>query len=210
VLGEEIVDALFDFGAKSRVPSEQTARYDRLVEHFDAAANAVLREHGAHDVRFMGAVQSLLRAQVAKTLLAIGVELGELKRFEQAIGAFDDLIARFTPTSAPDLCEYLAGALFNKGGALIHLGRPAEAIAAYDDLIARFTGASELMLRQRVAMALVNKGVALWQLGFAAEAIASYDEVVALFSDANDAILREQVVAALFNKGLTLSKPDRS
>jgi hypothetical protein len=45
--------------------------------------------------RFGAAPEAALRAQVAKALVNKGVTLGELKRSEEAIVAYDDMVARF-------------------------------------------------------------------------------------------------------------------
>ena len=79
---------------------------------------------------------------------------------EEAIAAYDDLLARFGAATELPLREQVAKALFNKGVTLGALGRSEDAIAVYDDLLARFGAATELPLRELVAKALFNKGPA--------------------------------------------------
>jgi tetratricopeptide (TPR) repeat protein len=80
---------------------------------------------------------------------------------DEAIAAYDALIAGFEDASEPALREQFAGALFNKSITLGQLNRTEKAIAVYDALIARFEDASEPVLREQVAKALNNKRITL-------------------------------------------------
>jgi tetratricopeptide (TPR) repeat protein len=81
-----------------------------------------------------------------------------LGRFEEAIVAYDDLVARFKDAADPDIREHVAKALYNKGVALGELGRPEAAIVVYDDLVARFKDATEPGIREQVSSAENERG----------------------------------------------------
>ena len=90
--------------------------------------------------------------------------LNFLNRSDEAIAAYDEVVARFGTAAEPSLCERVALALLNKGDVLGYLKRNDEAIAVYDNVVARFGEATEPELRKLVAKALLNKGVVLNRL----------------------------------------------
>jgi tetratricopeptide (TPR) repeat protein len=137
-----------------------------------------------------------LRLPDAVALFNKGSHLGSLGRNEEAIAAYDDLLARFGNATELPLLKQVAMGLFNKGVTLFTLGHDEEAIAAYDDLLARFGSATELPLLEEVAIALRNKGFALGTLGRNEEAIAAYDDLLARFGNTTELPLLEQAAAA--------------
>src|SRR6516225_8598717 len=144
------------------------------------------------------------RLSDAQALLNKGRTLGELRRREEAIAVYDDLIARFGNATELALREHVVLALLDKGNTLGELRRREEAIAVYDDLLARVGNATELALRERVALALLDKGNTLRALRRREEAIAVYDDLIARFGNATELALRERVALALLDKGNTL------
>ncbi|MDR3516458.1 MAG: hypothetical protein P4M00_11610, partial [Azospirillaceae bacterium] len=148
-----IVNRGFRLGQLGR-GAEAIAVYDTVIERFENAPEAALRE------------------QVATALVNKGVTLGQLGRSAEAIAVYDTVIERFENAPEAALREQVATALRNKGFRLGQLGHSAEAIAVYDTLIERFENAPEAALREQVATALRNKGFRLGQLGHSAEAIA--------------------------------------
>ncbi len=115
--------------------------------------------------RFEAATESPLRESVANALFNKGVALGALGRSEEAIAAYDDLLARFGSAIELPLRELVANALVNKGIMLGALGRSEDAIVVYDDLLARFMRRPSRRCANEVANALFNKGVTLGALG---------------------------------------------
>ena len=67
-----------------------------------------------------------------------------LGRSEDAIAAYDDVLARFGAATELPLRELVAKALVNKGVTLGALGRSEDAIAAYEDVLARFGAADRI------------------------------------------------------------------
>ena len=132
---------------------------------------------------------------------AIGVAQGRIDDVEAEIAAYDDTIARFGSSAAPELEERVARALVNKGIAQGRAGDAEAEIAAYDDVVARFGSSEAPELREQVAKALVYKGITQGQIGDTGAEIAAYDDVVARFGSNEAPELREQVAKALVYKG---------
>ena len=150
-----------------------------------------------------------MRALRARALYNKAFTLNQLGRSDEAIAAYDDLVARFGAAPELPLREQVALALFNKGWTLGHLDRSEEAIATYDDVVARFGAAPELPLREQVAKALFNKGERLGEIDRGEAELAIYDDVVARFGTAAELPLREVVITALVNKGIRLGQLNR-
>jgi tetratricopeptide (TPR) repeat protein len=142
---------------------------------------------------------------VAKALFNQGALLDALGRSEEALHAYEELVARFGDRPEPALAEQVAKALFNKGFSLGVLGRSGEALSAYGELVSRFGDRPELALAESVAKALVNQGVRLGLLGRSEEELKVYDELASHFGDRPEPVLAEQVAKALVNKGVRLS-----
>ena len=96
--------------------------------------------------RFGAATELALRDPVANALFNKGFSLGALDRSEEAIAAYDEVVARFGAATELSLREQVAKALVNKGFRLGALGQNEEAIAVYDDVVARLGAATELAL----------------------------------------------------------------
>jgi predicted O-linked N-acetylglucosamine transferase (SPINDLY family) len=139
-----------------------------------------------------------------------------MKRFEEALRCFDDVLA-----IKPDIVETLnnrglalaelgrfgaalasyeaalaidprhAGVLNNRGLALTEMRRPDEALASYE---------AALAIEPNYADALYNRGAALLRLNCVAEALASYDAVLAL---------HPRHVDALYNRATALLRLSR-
>jgi tetratricopeptide (TPR) repeat protein len=167
---------------------EATAACNDLLARYGSATEPSIREHVA--------VARRLRDALSRALRSKGVELGELGRREEAIAAYDDLLACFGSATEPSIREDVARALCNKGVELGELGRREEAIASYDDLLARFGSATEPSIREDVAVAFCNKGVELGQLGRREEATAACNDLLARYGSATEPSIREHVAVA--------------
>jgi len=148
--------------------------------------------------------------RAALALYNRGSALGLLKRDEEELQSYDELLRRFGDTTELAVHEWLAKALFNKGIILGQLDRREEEIQAYDEVVRRFGDAKEPPLQEVVATALFNKGATLGQLNRHEDAIRAYEELSRRFGDATEAVPRESVGRALVNKGTTLGRLDRS
>jgi predicted O-linked N-acetylglucosamine transferase (SPINDLY family) len=135
----------------------------RQPGHFDALHMLGVSEHQ------LGNLQSaerlvrhslLVDPQSAASRYALGVILSALRRNDEALVCFDDLI-----NVTPDFVD----AHIKRGLLLSGLGRFAEAIISYDNAIA---------IDARHLDALQHKGEALHYLGRFAEAIACYNQIL--------------------------------
>jgi tetratricopeptide (TPR) repeat protein len=140
--------------------------------------------------------------RMGRTLIIKGLTLRKLDRNEDAIAAYDDLIARYGDSNVEALREQVAIALINKGVILNNLQRRDEAIAVNDDVIARYGDSNVEKLRIQVARALFSK--ALKFDGF--EAIAIYDDLIKRYCLSDAELLREKVADALFWKSCELAR----
>jgi tetratricopeptide (TPR) repeat protein len=157
--------------------SERSLRADTGTDQAQGALADQLDQKLALAAKYVGgaaAAADASQAQQALNTLNRGALFGQLGRNDEAVAAYDEVIARFKDAGEPRLREQVAMALVNKGARLGQLGRNDEAVATYDEVIGRFTDAVEPGLREQVAKALLNKGVMLGQLGRGAEAVAVY------------------------------------
>jgi tetratricopeptide (TPR) repeat protein len=176
---------------------EELAAYDLTID-----ANDLLARRGRRE--------QVLAERVARALFNKGVTLATLKRNDEALATYDDLLRRFIDASELAVRLQVAKALRNKGVTLATLDRNEEAIGAYDELLRRFVDASEPALREQVAPVLFNRGATLSTLNRTEEALAAYDELLRRFADAPEPSLRAQVAMTLVNKGFTLGNLDRN
>jgi len=65
-----------------------------------------------------------------------GVTLGRLDRHEEALSAYDEVVARFGKAGEVALREPVAKAMAYKGITLGQLDRHEEALSAYDEVVA--------------------------------------------------------------------------
>ena len=83
--------------------------------------------------RFGDAIETAIREQVAKALQEKGASFVHLKRYEDAIAAYDALVGRFGDATEAVIREQVAMALVNKGWCFDALERYEDGIATYDD-----------------------------------------------------------------------------
>ena len=95
--------------------------------------------------RFGTAEELGLREQVATALFNKGTSCGELRKPEQAIECYSEVINRFGTAEELVLRERVASALVNKGVNLDELKKH----DSYDDIIIRFGAAEELACASR-------------------------------------------------------------
>ena len=155
------------------------------------------------------ASQSVDSPQVPVPIIALvltmkAVAHSELGETEAAVALWDEVFKRFGNSTAPELQEWVAQALFAKGLACGERGDFEAEIALYDEVVKRFGDSDRPELQERVAKALINKGIVCGEredFDFEA-AVALYDEVVKRFGDSTAPELQEWVAVALVNKGV--------
>jgi tetratricopeptide (TPR) repeat protein len=99
--------------------------------------------------------------QVAQSLYNAGIALGQLKRTDEAIAVFDEVVSRYGSAPEATLRLLVANALLNKSMTLGLLKKLEETILVCDEVVSRYGSAPEGGLRELVADAFNVKGFAL-------------------------------------------------
>jgi tetratricopeptide (TPR) repeat protein len=120
------------------------------------------------------------RAAEGEALSNLGAALSGLRRYDEALAAYQDAAAIFRQTRNR---AAEGTALNNRGIVLRALRRYDEALAAYQDAVAIFREAGD---RHGLAMALGNLGNVFQSLGRSAEAIDAYREAIGIFRRTGD------------------------
>lgn len=150
-----------------------------------------------------------LHDYVARALGGKGHNLDGLGRIEEAIAAYDEVIARFVSSTEPEVIRWVAWARVDKVRDLLKLQRYREAIALADEVVQQASVEGSEDLSRQLGWALSDKARALEELEWPEEALATFDEIIARFSVSLDASLVEQTAAVLVDKGRLLSRMDR-
>ena len=72
-----------------------------------------------------------------------GHSLRNLKRYDDAIGAFDEVVQKYTDQESPRVQAWVACSLSSKAEILSELGQRREALAVCDELDRRFGGTKD-------------------------------------------------------------------
>jgi tetratricopeptide (TPR) repeat protein len=154
---------------------------------------------------------ALVNRGVAKAQL--GQPLEAVADFDQAIAILERLVGQVAGQEGPvEWVENLAGALLNRGSALISLGRRVEAAADCDQAIEILRWLVEqegcLELSNDLAGVLMNRGMTLEDLHRLKEAQAAYDQAIAirrrLVEQEGRHELANDLATALVNRGNVL------
>ena len=119
-----------------------------------------------------------------KALVYKAVTLGQHKRGEEAVVAYDEVVRRFGDAPEAALREQVAQALVYKAVTLGQLKRGEEEVVVYDEVVRRFGDALEAALREQVGKALVYKGVTLAVSGRLPEAQAILETALTKYEGA--------------------------
>lgn len=208
LLAEHLTD-----GSRRHVLDATPAAFFDLPEVRDLLAEYATqpqksRSTGGSVVRDTTAPNEQIQKSIA--LLRKGLELQVSGRHQDAIGAFNDLVRRFTYVDETRLLRQVALALVMKGFSLSALDRVEEALGTYDQVVQRFSGTEEEGLLVPLVSAMLGKGLALESLSRFEEAVKSYDELVGRFSTVNNTTLLLQVALALVGKGVALENLGRT
>ena len=178
----------------------------QLQEEINAALNERTFEKVVEIVNKAVGSQPASMSEVAESrevwlLHRKAIAFHELKNYQAAILAYEEVIARFCASNVAALQIEAARALINKGVAQGQLGDFVAGVAACEQAIERFGESDVPELQVVVARAWINKGEALGQLGDLAAAIAACEEAIERFGGSNTLDLQVAVARALFNKG---------
>ncbi|MEQ1890782.1 MAG: tetratricopeptide repeat protein [Alphaproteobacteria bacterium] len=126
--------------------------------------------------------------------------LGQLGRQQEAIAAYDDVIARYDASIAPELQEWVARALVSKGVELALSEQLQKAIDVWDKVIQRYGASDASALQEHVANALYNKAASLILLGQYRAGIAACDDIIARYGQDKRPEIRPVMRGAYFYK----------
>lgn len=94
---------------------------------------------------------------IAETLIQKGHSLSEIKDYNKALDAFNEVLYRFNEHSSNEaMQEQIAIALLNKGFILGLMHDSTVAMGTYNELIERFKESQNRIIQEQVAQALVN------------------------------------------------------
>jgi tetratricopeptide (TPR) repeat protein len=111
---------------------------------------------------------------VAFALRNKGVRLGMLDRHGEAIGSYDELLARFGDAPDTKLREQVAAALLNKGVRLKKLRRYEDALAVFEELLNRYGSEAGTQFRVEAARGRLNRADTLLRLRRIGQALRAY------------------------------------
>ena len=94
---------------------------------------------------------------VAMALYFKGTLLGGLKRPEEALATYDEVVHRFRDSVEPAVLESVASAFVEKGIILDELNRSGEALAAFEEVVRRFWGNDSPVFRRATDRGLLGK-----------------------------------------------------
>lgn len=142
--------------------------------------------------------------EIAKGLIRVARELGELERGDEAVRLLDEVVELYDDAPAPVLQVAVAAALVSKSACLGRLGRQSEVLDVSDAILARFGTSQEANIQSEVRAARLNKATALLELGRHEEALAVYDDALPSANDTVDAACRDQLMHGLVNRAAAL------
>jgi tetratricopeptide (TPR) repeat protein len=195
----------FALSGKAYAVAEVTGREEEAVEAFAALLAHAARRKPPRTER----KARRRRDEAAAARVSQGSLLLRLGRPEQALAAYDAVIAADGADDQPAAARPLANAWYGRAFALGELGRWEEAMAACDDALARLEGVGGRGVARSVASILYKKGYLMGTLGRRGEAIAAWDALMARFGDAEEPALRRYVRRALDAKVDALALDDR-
>lgn len=140
---------------------------------------------------------SLAAEEVARCLLNIGFVYGQLKRPEEAIEAYKQLVTLYGDRPEAAIAVQVARGLVNMGIPYGQLERPEEAIEACEDVVRLYKDRPEAAIAECVARGLVNMGITYGRLERPEEEIEAYERVVTLYGNRPEAAIEEQVAKAI-------------
>ncbi len=124
---------------------------------------------------------------------------------EARLAEADALLARDGGSSELGARARVAGALVDRGDALVDLDRLDAALASYRQVVAEFSDVDDDGITERVAAALRKVAGTLQRSGCYEAVAAASDELLARFGNAADLQVREHVAAGLGSKAVALA-----
>jgi tetratricopeptide (TPR) repeat protein len=117
-------------------------------------------------------------ASEAGSLLEEGIRLAGLKRYDEAVAMYDDLLDRFLAVPGLEVARHVTAAFINKSSVLRASGDEGAAASALDALVITFTDVPDDEVRDFVAQTPLGTGLALAKKRHYERAMGFYDLVV--------------------------------
>ena len=140
--------------------------------------------------------------QVARALGARAVAHRYLDNEEEAVIAYDELIATYGATQLPQLQRIVAKAILERGTSRLLLGDQDAQLAAHEEVFERYGNSEAPELQPVVAEALFGAGVGLVAQGADERAIAVLDDVVERYIASDEPEIQQTVAHALLLRGV--------
>lgn len=166
-----------------------------------AAYQARQFEDAALFWKYAAEVPNAGAVNTAQALFNRAVTLSDLKRDDEAIVLYDQLIATYADDKTSALREQVARAMGSKAFRLGQKEKNEEATALYDQLIATYADDKTPALREQVGRAMLNKAVALGKMEKSEEAIALCEQLIATYANDKTPALCRQVAMAMNGNG---------
>lgn len=144
-----------------------------------------------------------------KASLNKAVVLNELKRKDEALAEYDQLIARSSNSDESAAAEFLARALFNRGVTYSSIGRDNEAIQNYDEVSARFSSSTNPIIRDQLLKSLINRAVSLGRIEGHERELAEYRLILSQMILNQEDFSAEHAAKAMLNTAITLNQLER-
>ncbi|HWA50680.1 MAG TPA: hypothetical protein VG742_20595 [Dongiaceae bacterium] len=157
------------------------------------------------DVKDLDVMRDLARA-----MRRCGWELGWLRRSDEEIAAYDDVIATYGHLDDAGIRDVVLQALEGKLLAFRDQEDFEATLEACDDLLARYEKDSKESTMDIVARTLIRKGGVLNKLGKIGPELACYEKVIATCADHPEPELRKHAAEALLSKAVALSEADQA
>ena len=195
---EELADAVWS-AAEGLLDNseEELSAYDLIVGIWDQVS-----------ARPAAAKSGLTKVKPARALAFKGISLGLLKRSDEEIATYDEVVERFGDLDDFEVQQEVARTLLNKGATLEQNNQIQEAIAVYDKVAQLYGAAPQPELRATVARSLIRKGASFASLGQTDEELRLYDSVIDQYGWTPN--LENEFALALFSKAYRLGKLNRN
>lgn len=140
--------------------------------------------------------------QTARALGARAAAHRYLDNEEEAVIAYDELIATYGATRLPALQRIVGKAILDRGTSRLLLGAQDAPLAAHEEVFERYGNSEAPELQPLVAEALFGAGVGLVAKGADERAIAFLDDVVERYIASDEPEIQQTVAQALLLRGL--------
>lgn len=196
--------------AESATAAQSKAAADRTFNDWNNSAFEAYRNKD-----MVSALESWIAAsrvegaspeEQARALYNAALAYTDLKRFEDAISAYEEFEKRFASSGSESVKLHVAKAMLNLGVLLSRSGRNQEAIQVYSRLIGRLEGVRGIEFEEQCANALLNLGIVYRRTHERDAEFGAYDQILARFDGRADPELRKVLAMGLVNYAVAMGE----